>query len=547
MNKTVLGLFGVIAALVIALGVLAIVVLGGGGDDGDATANPTPRSGEPSTSGSSSGDLRLLGADPITMDPALAGDAGSATYIVEVFGGLMTLDRDLKVVPDIAERYEVSQDGLTYTFFLRRNALFHDGRPVTAEDFKYSMERTANPRTASTTAEAYLGDIVGARDMIRGRADSISGIEVVNSTTLRITIDAPKPYFLAKLTYPTAFVVDKGQIESNPRNWTRRPNGTGPYKLQEWRLNERIILEANDRYHLGEPSVKRVLYNLAGGSSLTQFENEEVDVSGISINDIERVRSPRDELNQLYKTAPQLAIDYIGFNTKTPPFDDPKVREAFALAIDREQIAKVLFKDMVPVANSFLPAGTPGYDQSMKGPAFNPERARQLLQESKYQGRLPPITFTEAGAGATTGLDTQAIIEMWKQNLGVDVTIAQTEIATFFDDLDRGRLQIFTSGWILDYPDPENVLDLLFHSRSRQNNTRYENPEFDSIVEQARTEADVEKRFALYHQAEEILMRDLPWVPLTFGVQHFVVQPYVKGYDPRAMIIPRLRFVSIEK
>jgi ABC-type oligopeptide transport system substrate-binding subunit len=136
---------------------------------------------------------------------------------------------------------------------------------------------------------------------------------------------------------------------------------------------------------------------------------------------------------------------------------------------------------------------------------------------------------------------------MWKDNLGIEVKIQLTEEAAFYDDLDRGTLQMFASGWIMDYPDPENVLDLLFYSRSRQNNTRYENPEFDAIIEQARTELDVQKRLQLYNQAEQILLRDLPWVPLTFGVQHFVVQPEVKNYDPRAMIIPRLRFVTIER
>ncbi len=266
------------------------------------------------------------------------------------------MDRDLKIIPDIAERWEISPDGKTYTFFLRRNALFHDGRPVSADDFKYSMERAARPATASTTAEAYLGDIVGAKDMARGRATSISGVQVVDSSTLKIIIDDAKPYFLAKMTYPTAFVVDKNQVESNPRNWTRKPNGTGPYKLQEWRLNERIILQANDKYHLGAPNVKRVLYNLAGGSSLTQYENNEIDVSGISINDIDRVRSTRDPLNKDFKQGANLSIGYIGFDTKKPPFDDPKVREAFAISIDKDQLVKVVYKDMIVAANGFLPA-----------------------------------------------------------------------------------------------------------------------------------------------------------------------------------------------
>ena len=352
---------------------LAFVVLGGGGDDDaagvDSTKDSDPLNPNTGSSGAQSGDLRLLGGDPITMDPALAGDAGCATYIVEIFGGLVTLDRDLKVIA--RRRRELGGQPRRQDLHL----LHAPQRPLPRRPPRDRRRlqvldgaRGAAEHTASTTAEAYLGDIVGAKDMIRGRAQSISGIKVVDTGTLRITIDDSKPYFLAKLTYPTAFVVDKNQVESNPRNWTRKPNGTGPYKLQEWRLNERIILQSNDRYHLGAPSVKRVLFNLAGGSSLTQYENDEIDVAGIGINDIERVRSPRDPLNKEYKTALNLSIGYIGFNTKKPPFDDAKVRQAFALAIDREQIAKVVFKDLAPVANSFLPEGTPGYDAVVEGP-----------------------------------------------------------------------------------------------------------------------------------------------------------------------------------
>ena len=341
-NKTVL--FGVIAALVVAIVVLVFVVMGGGSNDSGGGSSASGTGGRGSDSAPSNADLRLLGSDPLTMDPALASDASSATYIVEIFGGLVTIDKDLKIAPDLAENWEISPDGTVYTFHLRSNAQFQDGRPVSADDVKYSIERTANPKTLSTVADAYLGDIVGARDMIRGRAQSISGIKVIDSKTVQITIDAPKPYFLAKLTYTAAFVVDKSQIESNPRNWTRKPNGTGPYKLQEWRLNERIILQANDRYHLGAPSIKRVLYNLAGGvSALTQYQNGDIDVSGIGVNDIDRVSgNSRDPLAKEYMSGPGLTISYIGFDNKSKPFDDPKVRQAFAMAIDREQICHVV-------------------------------------------------------------------------------------------------------------------------------------------------------------------------------------------------------------
>lgn len=546
MNRTVLGLFGVIAIMVVALGALLILITAGDGNGGGGSRP----SGDPlRPSGSAAADLRLLGADPITLDPALTTDATSAVYIVEIFGGLVTLDRNLQVAPDIAERWEVSPDGRVYTFYLRRDAFFHQGRRVTAQDFKYSMERAADPRTGSSVAEAFLGDIVGARDMARGRANSISGIEVVDDLTLRITIDAPKPYFLAKLTYPTAFVVDRQQIEANPRNWTRQPNGTGPYRLQEWRLNERIILVANDRYHLGAPSVQRVLFNLAGGSALTLYEGNEIDVAPIGINDIERVQSPRDPLNREYVTGNDLSVSYIGFNVRQPPFDDPLVRLAFAQAINRDQIASVILRDMLQVANSFMMPGLPGYNPNARLPAYDPEAARRNLAASKYGGPqgLPRITLTEVGAGATAGLDTQAMIEMWRQNLGVEVGIAQSEFGAFLDDLDRGRLQMYTLGWIMDYPDPEDIIDLLFHSASRQNNTGYSNPEFDALVERARTELDVERRLQLYRDAEQILIRDLPWIPLYFGRDHFVVKPHVRGFDPLPMIIPRLRYVSIQR
>jgi oligopeptide transport system substrate-binding protein len=538
---------GFIVALFI-LGLATAGVACGGSDKGGDNTGSQPGPG--GSSGAASGDLRLLGADPITLDPAVASDAGSAAYIVEIFGGLVSIDKDLKIIPDLAENWDISPDGKTYTFHLRKNGMFHDGRPVTADDFKYSLDRTAKlGQSVSTTADAYLGDIVGAREVTRGRADSISGVKVVDSSTLQINIDAPKSFFLAKLTYPTAFVVDKTQVDSNPRNWTRKPNGTGPYKVQEWRLNERILLTANDRYHLGAPSVKRVLYNLAGGSSLTQYENNEVDVSGISINDIERVQSTRDPLNKEYVTGPNLSISYVGFNSKTPPFDDPKVRLAFAKSIDKEQAARVILKNMLPVANSIMMPGLPGYNKEAKAPNFDPAAARQLLADSKYKDArgLGTITMTEIGGGASAGFDTQAFIEMWKTNLGVDVRIAQSESASFFDDLDRGKLQMFSIGWIMDYPDPEDLIDLLFYSKSRQNNTGYANAQVDGLVEQARTEQDVTKRLKMYQDAEQIILDDAAWVPLYYGRDHFVVKPYVKGFDPVPIVIPQLRYVKIEK
>jgi len=564
MNRLTGFVLAVVVVLVLAIGVISAVVIvrgGGGGGEGQQ-AQPTKAAtaeGGGETGGKSTGELRLPGSDPITLDPALAADAASATYIVEIFGGLVTIDPKLNIVPDIARELPTRENGgivdnpdgtVTYTFHLRDDVVFHNtSRLVTASDFKYSMERALNPRTASTVAEAYLGDIVGARDMVRGRADEVRGIEVVDDSTLKLTIDAPKPYFLAKLTYPTGFVVDRQQVEANPRNWSREPNGTGPYKMREWRLGEQITLEANDRYHLGKPSVKTVTFLLSGGSVLTMYQNNEIDVADVGVNDIESVQDPSSDLNAEYVTADDLSISYIGFSTQTEPFNDPKVRQAFAHAIDREKIAEVVLKDMAPVAQGVMMPGLPGHNPQSKALAFDPELARQLLKESKYGGPdgLPSVTITQVGGGANVPFDVQAMVEMWKENLGVEVEIEQTEAATFFEDLDAGRLHMWATGWIMDYPDPEDILDIHFHSQSRLNNTRYSNPELDALLEQARTEQDVNRRLSLYQQAEQIVIEEAVWVPLYNGRDHALVKPYVKGFEFPPMVIPHLRYVTIEQ
>ncbi len=544
-KKLLWALGGVVGVLVIAVIAVTLIVLTRGSGSSNTNANTKTSAAGPRQPG----ELRLPGDDPLTLDPALATDVTSATYIVELFSGLVTLDKDLKVQPDIAKSWTVSDDGTKYTFKLRDDVAFSgSGRRVTAQDFKYSMERAANPDTDSPTADTYLGDIVGAKDMIRGKAKEISGIKVIDDTTLEIDIDAPKPYFLAKLTYPTAFVVDKDQIEKDKRNWTRRPNGTGPFKLQEWKIGEDIVLVPNERYYGDpKPTVTKVTYNLAGGSSLTQYENNEVDIAGVGVNDIERIRDQSEPLHKEFVEKPQLDTWYVAFNTKQPPFDDPKVRQAFAMSIDKQQIVNVVLKNIVTVADGILPPGMPGYSKDVKGLGYDPQKAKQLLQDSKYQGKLPRVVLTLSGQGQNVGPIVEATLQMWKQNLGVDVEVEQVETATFFQDVRRGKYQMWEAGWQADYPDPENFLDIQFYSDSRQNETGYNNPDVDKLLLQARTEQDQQKRFDLYRQAEQQILQDAPWVPMFHSNAAELIKPYVKGWEPTGLVVPILKYVSVQK
>ncbi len=534
-------LFAVAALLLGLVAAVSVTGCSGGGSGGN-------ESSAGSQSSASGPTLRMVGSDPLTLDPAIVTDAGSAGYIVEIYSGLVTIDKDLKIAPDIAKSWDVSADGKTYTFHLRNDVVFQPtGRQVTADDFKYSMERTASPDTASTTAETYLGDIVGAQEMIDGTADHISGIEVVDDLTLRITIDAAKPYFLAKLACPTAFVVDRTQIESDPRNWSRKPHGTGPFMVKDWKLGESLTLQANDRYYAGVPNVKTVDFVLSGGSQLTMYQDDEVDVAGISIADIDRVKDPSDPLHSEYVSADEMSLYYLGFNTQKAPFDDPKVRQAFAMSVDLQKIVDVVLKDIAPVAHSIMPPGLPGYNPNATAALFDPEKAKQLLAQSKYGSAdgLGEITLSEVGVGATAGDDIQAMVEMWKDNLGVDVQIQQTDEATFFQDLDKRSYQMFTAGWILDYPDPEDILDILFNSKSNQNTTGYDSPQVDQLLTQARTEQDPGTRMGLYQQAEQLILADLPMMPLYYGHNDVVVKPYVKNLMLPPVVMPYLRYVTI--
>jgi ABC-type transport system substrate-binding protein len=504
--------------------------------------------------GTPSKTLRLLGGDPPTLDPALAQDSTSSEYIVEIFSGLYSLNDKLEAVPDIAESHEVSADGKVYTFKLRKDVKFHDGRPVNAQDFKYSIERAADPATQSLVADSYLGDIIGVREKLRGKAKEVRGVEVVDDYTLRLTIDAPKVYFLYLLTYPTAFVVDKQNIEKGGRRWTAQPNGTGPFKLKEWKRGERIILTRNEQFYGGAPNIEQASFNLAiaaAGTGMTLYENGELDMVGVGLADIDRVQDPSSDLNSQLMRVATMSIGYIGINCKKPPFDDVKVRQAFAAAVDKDKIAEVVLKGVVQPANGIIPPGMPGYDNKLlKKSTFDPALAKKLLSESKYSdtSKWSLVTIQVSGEGGASPRTVTAIAEMLKQNLGIEPKIQQTEWATFLQDLksDQSKFELFSLAWIADYPDPHDFLDILFHSESLDNNTGYSNKEVDALLEKARTEKDKAKRLEMYYQAEQKIVEEAPWIPLDHGESYVLMKPWVKNVKFSLGVAPWLRFVTVE-
>jgi oligopeptide transport system substrate-binding protein len=351
----------------------------------------------------------------------------------------------------------------------------------------------------------------------------------VDDYILRITIDAPKSYFLAKLTYPTSSVLDEANVES-ALDWTEAPNGTGPFRLVE-KSEDRIVLAANENYYRGRPPLDEVIYDLRGVSSINLYERGDLDVASVGAADIDRVLDPNNPLHSELVVVPSLDVWYLAFNTTMPPFDDVKVRQAFAYATNKTAIANIILGKMVTPAKGILPPGMPGYDESFTGIPLDPDQALALLKESSYgdADRLPPITFTVSGQG---GLDvvTEALVTMYQETLGVEVQVRQVSWDDFLEALNERRYQMFSLGWIADYPDPENFLDLLFHGQSEYNHTGYDDSEVNTLLEQARVETDSDYRMELYRQVEERIVGDAVWIPLYHGVDYVLVKPHVKNF-----------------
>ncbi|NLD43661.1 MAG: peptide ABC transporter substrate-binding protein [Chloroflexi bacterium] len=515
-----------------------------------ATAAVPPQRSTPAAGGNderpSGGTLRLAGGLPPTLDPAMAQDSTSAEYIVHLFSGLVRLNGDLVVVPDLADHWTVSDDGRLYTFVLRENAQFADGRAITAADVIGSLERACSPELGSPVAASYLNDIVGVADYAQGRAASIAGLRAPTPDSVEITIDAPKAYFTAKLTYPAAFVVDRQQIEAEGQSWVQHPNGSGPFVLAELTA-QRIVLERNARYYGPGPALDRVEYLVTGGYPVTMYENNELDIVEVPPSEMERLLDPENPLHDEVRMSSELSVTYLGLNVQQAPFDDPAVRQAFAMAIDKAKIADLVLQGGGTVAAGILPPGMPDFDPSLVGYRYDPEGARRLLAGSRYgqNGTMPPVVLAISGSSGYMDSVTEAVLSLVEDNLGIAITVHQVDWADFLRDMSARRYQMYLTGWIVDYPDSENFLDLLFHSASPQNHMGYSSAAVDQLLEHARLEQDPAQRTQEYREAERLIVADAPWIPLVHGLRVSLIKPNVQGFAATSAIYPWLQDVYL--
>ncbi len=515
---------GRLLLLVAAFG-LAFVFLGGG-DAGPAKP-------------SAYGTLRIEGSEPVSLDPVHVRDTGAGAYVQEIFAGLTRIGPDLSVNPDLASGWTVSSDGLVYTFTIRPEARFHDGRPLTADDVLWSWTRALSPETGSLAGPVFLRDIQGAAAYAAGEAATVSGLRVVGSHGVEVTLESARSFFPSKLSAGPTLIVDRHNVAKGDA-WWRSPNGSGPYRLAAWQPESRITLRRADTasWLSGGPAVVE-FHQLDVGEDLLLFERDELDLVAIGGSDLDRFRDPNEPRGGQLLSTPDLAFHYVGFNTTLAPLNDEHVRRALALATDRAFINEVVLTGTQREAKGVIPPGLPGHRPDFEGLSFDLAAAEAELAKSRYgdADAVPQITVVAPGEGLSGNPFLEFVIRPWRTDLGLDVVI---EVRSF-DDLvetldDPGHdIQAFFLGWSADFPDASNFTDELFGSGRPDNAWRFTDAMVDDLITKARLATSDEERLRHYGAIEERVISQAVLIPLMFYVSHELVQPWVEGYVGRPM------------
>lgn len=475
-----------------------------------------------------------LSSNAATLDPALMQDTYIWETLVNVYEGLVSYNEKNELVGCLAESWDVKDGGKTYVFHIRHGVKFQNGKELTAEDVKWTIERNTAKNFVSPTAATYLNDIVGVAEHSAGKTDSISGISAPDPYTLVIKIDAPKPFFLAKMTYPCAFPLPKGDVPaSRPIRSPDEAIGTGPFKVTKFIADQVVEMEAFDGYWGGKPRLKKIVREVVKDSTvrLNEFRGGQAEAVLVDLHDLSGVEND-PELKPYLKAYPYPFVNYIALDGKKyAPFANRDVRRAVAMAINRDKMIGDLLPGL-PVARQILPPGIAGYDPKYLGIKYDPSAAKALLAKAGYpDGKgLPTLELSYAQEFQSLRVCSESVAEQLKENLGMQVSIRPMELKTMIDAMDHRKLQAYMLGWSADYLDPQDFLSLLMTTGAQQNDGEYSNPEFDRLCAQADVEQDPAKRTALYRRAEDIAVQDVAWVPLFFQTLPYLVSANTSGW-----------------
>ena len=538
----------IVAALAIA-GAMALSGCGGSKSGGDGAKN-----GDTTQTAVGKKILTIqLGPDVESIDPALNSAVDGANYILFAFDNLLKVDKDGKIVPGLAEKYEISDDQLTWTFHLRDGLKWSDGSDLTAEDFVYSWQRMVDPNVAAPYAQTVLGMLEGYEEAI-GLPDEEGNttvdpdptklkVEATDDKTLVVHMAKPTPYFDKLASFVSLSPVKKDVVEANPDGWSIDPKtyiSTGPFKLTEWKPGSYLMFEKNENYWDADSvkldGIKCLLMNDQNATFSAYESGDALMIKEVPTQEITTLKTRSD-----FHVDPILGTYYLDLNNNLDEFKDSRVREALSLALDRKYISETITAGTYTPATGFVSEGVTDWDGSawkdnitdpsvyinIDDHAANLAKAKELLKEAGYENGvgLPEMVYSTNDASYHKKI-AEYLQQAWGE-LGLKVQVNIVEWKSFTPQRRSGNYQIARDGWVMDYNDPSNILQLT-QTGNGNNSSKYSNPEYDALLEKAAAEIDPQTRYGYFHQAEEMLMRDMGVTPLLYYNEMYLQSDKVK-------------------
>ena len=485
-------------------------------------------------------DMRIgNGGEPQTLDPHRYNLRLEETILNDLFVGLTTFDTSGTIVPGTAASWSVSEDGLTWTFQLRRDGQWSDGRPLTAADFVYAFRRLLNPHTAASLAH-FMYPIRGAAEVNAGTAPLASlGVRAAGDHELVVELAQPFPFFAERLIYPTGYPVPRHVVEAAGDGWTKPAVmvSNGAFTLHDWRPQAVVELRRNPRFFdVGRVALERVSYfpTSDANAAYNRYRAGELDAIGdFPAGEIGWLNA---NMREHVRLTPLVSIMYLVYNTTAPPFDDARIRTALSLAIDRQLITERVLKSDERANAGLVPALVPDYQSALAPPAARParlERARRLLEEAGYTADTPLSVTLRYISGSESKAVQLAIAAMWK-DLGVATTLHHADLKTHFADLRQGNFQVAQAGWFGEN-NAQHYLDLLVSDTGDVNYGRFSHPPYDALMRRAYAEPDMAERLAFLARAEAVGLAQHPVTPLYSVTTRALVRPRITGWiaNPR--------------
>ncbi len=503
--------------------------------------------------GNSAGlDLAVqLGPNPETIDPALNSSVDGANMIMHAFETLLIVDKENKIVPGQAEEYNISTDGLTYTFKLRDGLKWSDGSPLTANDFVYAWKRLADPNVAAPYGADMLGQVKGYEEAAAGNLDAL-GVSAPDDKTFVVELSSPCVYFIKLATHASMVPVQKAAVEAAGDQWSLKPESyvsNGPLKMVEWVPGSHITFAKNENYWNADKVTLNTL-------KFVLMEDSNAAYSAYQAGELQMIKNvPTEEIPALKGTDafhidPSMSVSYLNFQTQKEPFNNADVRKALSLAIDRKYVAETVMQGTSAPATNFVPDGVSDAEggtffndvTAKEGKTFfniddhaaDVAKAKELLAKAGYpdgQG-FPTFEYMTNDAGFNKPV-AEYLQSCWKETLNINMDIKIVEWATFTPTRRAGDYQVSRGGWGFDFDDPSNLLNVNL-STSGNNDAKYNSPEFDKLLNEANTTADVKEHYKKLHEAETLLLEDSPIVPITYKNEFYLQNPKLKGtwYSP---------------